>query len=304
MEAIDLVKINFNPEQLKLLNICLAFLMFGVALDISRKDFLYVLKAWRSIVVGLISQLLFLPILTLILIYIFHPPVSVAVGMVLVSVCPGGNVSNFMVHLAKGNAALSVTLTSIVTLGATVLTPIGFYFWTSFTYGETYLNQELSVSPSDILKTVFTLIVIPLLIGMGFNTYLSALSERIRKPVKLISIIIFIAFVVAAIFANLQNIMEHVSKILLIVIIHNGTALAMGYLFARLCQRSVYDARAISIETGIQNSGLALIIIFNFYDGLGGMALITACWGIWHLITGGLLAAYWSRKSIEVPIKM
>lgn len=304
MEAIDLVKINFNPEQLKLLNVCLAFLMFGVALDISRKDFLYVLKAWRSIVVGLISQLIFLPILTLILIYIFHPPVSVAVGMVLVSVCPGGNVSNFMVHLAKGNAALSVTLTSIVTLGATFLTPIGFYFWTSFTYGEAYLNQELSVSPVDILKTVVTLIVIPLLIGMGFNAYLGALSKKIRKPVKLLSILIFITFVIAAIFANLENIIEHVSKIILIVIIHNGAALLIGYWFARLCRCSVYDARAISIETGIQNSGLALIIIFNFYDGLGGMALITACWGIWHLITGGLLSYYWSQIMTSSSPKM
>ncbi len=304
MEAIDLVKINFNPEQLKLLNVCLAFLMFGVALDISSKDFLYVLKAWKSIVVGLISQLIFLPILTLILIYIFHPPVSVAVGMVLVSVCPGGNVSNFMVHLAKGNAALSVTLTSIVTLGATILTPVGFYFWTSFTYGESYLNQELSVSPTEILRTVFTLIVIPLFIGMGFNSYFKILSEKIRKPVKLLSILIFIAFVIAAILANLENIMEHVSKIILIVVVHNGAALIMGYCFARLCKRSIYDARAISIETGIQNSGLALIIIFNFYDGLGGMALITACWGIWHLITGGLLSAYWSRIPIDSSPRM
>ncbi len=304
MEAIDLVKINFNPEQLKLLNVCLAFLMFGVALDISRKDFLYVLKAWRSILVGLISQLVFLPVLTLILIYLFHPPVSVAVGMVLVSVCPGGNVSNFMVHLAKGNAALSVTLTSIVTLGATFLTPVGFYFWASFTYGEAFLNQELSVSPADILKTVITLIVIPLVIGMMFNTYLEALSKKIRKPVKTLSILIFIAFVVIAIFANLENIVEHVSKIILIVILHNGLALLMGYFFARLCRCSVYDARAISIETGIQNSGLALIIIFNFYDGLGGMALITACWGIWHLITGGLLSFYWSQYKVGSSPKM
>jgi len=304
MAAIDLIKINFNPEQLTLLNICLAFLMFGVALDISKKDFLYVIKAWRSIVVGLISQLIFLPVLTLILIYIFHPPVSIAVGMMLVSVCPGGNVSNFMVHLAKGNAALSVTLTSIVTLGATVLTPVGFYFWTGFTYGEAYLNQELSVSPADILKTVVTLIVLPLITGMGFNTYLSALSKKIRKPIKLLSIFVFIVFVVVAIFANLENITKHVSKILLIVIVHNGSALLMGYFFARLCRCSVYDARAISIETGIQNSGLALIIIFNFYDGLGGMALIAACWGIWHLITGGLLSAYWSQNTPRSSTKM
>ena len=296
MEAIDLVRINFNPDQLKLLNICLAFLMFGVALDISREDFLYVFKAWHSIIIGLISQLVFLPILTLILIFIFHPPVSVAVGMVLVSVCPGGNVSNFMVHLAKGNTALSVTLTSIVTLGATILTPVGFYFWTSFTYGDAFLNQELNVSPLDILKTVFTLIVIPLIIGMNLNAYYSSFCNKIRKPVKTISILIFIVFVIAGIFANLNNIIDHVSKIILIVIVHNGAALLMGYFFARLFRRSIYDSRAISIETGIQNSGLALIIIFNFYDGLGGMALITACWGIWHLITGGLLAAYWSGK--------
>jgi len=299
MTEIDLIKINFNPEQLKLLNVCLAFLMFGVALDISREDFLYVIRAWRSVVIGLISQLIFLPILTLFLIYIFHPPVSVAVGMVLVSVCPGGNVSNFMVHSAKGNAALSVTLTSIVTLGATILTPIGFYFWARFTYGAEYLNQEVSVSPWQIINTVVVLIVIPLLAGMLFNYYLKKISKKIRNPVKLFSILIFVGFVVAAIFSNLDNIVHHVSKVILIVLVHNGLALLMGYYFARSCRLSQYDARAISIETGIQNSGLALIIIFNFYDGLGGMALITACWGIWHLITGGLLATYWSRKPLK-----
>lgn len=299
MSEIDLIKINFNPEQLKLLNVCLAFLMFGVALDISRKDFVYVMRAWRAVVIGLISQLIFLPVLTLILIYIFQPPVTVAVGMVLVSVCPGGNVSNFMVHSAKGNAALSVTLTSIVTLGATILTPVGFYFWAGFTYGADYLDQEVSVSPTQIISTVVVLIVIPLFIGMLFNHYLKSLSEKIRSPVRILSILIFIGFVIAAILSNLDNIVHHVSKVILIVMIHNGVALLMGYFFARSCRLSAYDARAISIETGIQNSGLALIIIFNFYDGLGGMALITACWGIWHLITGGLLAAYWSAKPLK-----
>lgn len=296
MSELDLVRINFNPEQLKLLNLILAFLMFGVALDISRKDFEYVAKAWPSVLVGLTSQLLLLPILTLGLIYVFHPPAGVAIGMILVSVCPGGNISNYMVHLAKGNTALSVTLTSIVTIGSIFLTPVGLYFWASFTYASDFLTQKISVEPREIINTVILLIAIPLFIGMIIRQLFPKFTEYIKSPIQKLSMIVFLGFVVVAIGSNTQNIIDHMYKVLLMVIAHNILALSTGYFFSKLLGRSEYDSRAICIETGIQNSGLALILIFNFFDGIGSMALIAGSWGIWHLVSGGVMGWYWGRR--------
>lgn len=297
MDAIDAVRINFNQSQLTLLNICLAFLMFGVALDIKVKDFKYILQHPKMAIIGLVSQLLLLPILTVLLARFFDPPASIALGMVLIAACPGGNVSNFAVHLAKANAALSVMLTSISTISAIILTPIAFSFWSTFIPGTESLSDTIYVDPIDMITTIIQLVFIPLVIGMFINDRFTSFAEKIKKAVKIFSILIFFGFVVFAMIGNYQNIIEHVGKVFWIVLAHNTLAFLLGFWWAKLFKLHTKDARAISIETGIQNSGLGLILIFNFFDGIGGMAMITAWWGIWHLISGFCLAMYWSRDS-------
>ncbi|MEO1518520.1 MAG: bile acid:sodium symporter family protein [Bacteroidota bacterium] len=301
MEIIDSVRINFSPDQLFLLNICLAFLMFGIALDIRLQDFRDIFRQPKAPFVGLFSQLILLPILTLFLIYLFAPPASIALGMILISVCPGGNVSNFMVHLAGANTALSVMLTSIVTLGAVVVTPISFSFWSDLIPGAAKLQQSISVSPFDMIKTIVLLIFLPLVAGMSCNHYLPKLTAKVRRPIRILSIVIFMSFVIVAMYSNYDNIIKYVSLVFLIVLVHNTLGFLMGYGFARLNRLSKRDARAVSIETGIQNSGLALILIFNFFNGIGGMAMIAAWWGIWHLISGFGLASWWASRSKKTP---
>ncbi len=296
MDAIDLVKINFSADQLILLNICLAFLVFGVALDIRISDFKRIVTQPKAVITGLTCQLLLLPLLTLGMVYLFDPAASIAMGMVLIGVCPGGNVSNFAVHLSGANAALSVTLTSVVTIGAIVITPMAFYFWSGFIPSIESLPQNLEVSPTEMFKTIFNLIVVPLAIGMFLNNRFENFTNKIKTTVRNISILIFMSFVVFATLGNWDNIVAHVYHVFWIVLVHNTLALAMGYGIARSVRLSEYDSRAISIETGIQNSGLALILIFNFFDGLGGMAIIAAWWGIWHLISAFALAAFWARS--------
>ena len=292
---IDAIRINFNPEQLFILNICLAFLMFGVALDIKLLDFKNIFKTPRAPLVGLMSQLLFLPLLTLALIYILQPPASLALGMILVSSCPGGNVSNFAVHLAKANAALSVMLTSITTLGAIFITPISFALLSGLIPNLANVQQDIYVDPIDMIKTIALLIFVPLALGMYMNHRFPTFTERIKKPVRILSLIIFFSFVIFAVAGNYDNIVAYLSLVFFLVIIHNSLAYLMGYSIARFAKLPKRDARAISIETGIQNTGLGLILIFNFFDGLGGMALVAAWWGIWHLISGFCLAMIWSR---------
>ncbi len=296
MDAIDLVKINFSADQLILLNICLAFLVFGVALDIRISDFKRVITQPKAAITGLICQLLLLPILTIGMVYLFNPATSIAMGMVLIGVCPGGNVSNFAVHLSGANAALSVTLTSVVTLAAIIITPMAFYFWSGFIPSVDSLPQNLEVSPREMFKTILNLMVIPLAIGMFLNSRFESFTSKIKRPVRILSILIFLSFVIFASLGNWDNIVAYVYNVFWIVLVHNALALAMGYWVARSVLLSEYDSRAISIETGIQNSGLGLILVFNFFDGLGGMALIAAWWGIWHLISGFALASFWARS--------
>ena len=230
------------------------------------------------------------------MIFFFHPPTSIALGMLLVAACPGGNVSNFAVHLSGANAALSVLMTSITTLGAILITPLYFSALSPLVPGANSLEQDIFVSPADMFSTIFQLIFLPLVLGMLMNHKLPKFTDIIRGPVKLISILIFLGFVVVATYSNLDVIINHIHLVFIIVLVHNSLALLMGYWFARANRLPRQDARAISIETGIQNSGLGLILIFNFFNGLGGMAMIAAWWGIWHLISAFGLAMWWGYK--------
>ncbi len=296
MDYIDSIQINFNPQQLFLLNICLAFLMFGVALDLRIGNFRQLFRQPKAPLVGLTSQLILLPLLTLALIFLFRPPASIALGMLLVAACPGGNVSNFAVHLAGANSALSVLMTSISTLGAVFITPLYFTLLAPLVVNTSDLRQSIYVDPYDMVSTIVQLILIPLALGMFIHHRFPAFTERIRRPVRFASLFIFVGFVVAAVHSNFDNIVNYLHLVFLLVLVHNAVALSTGYLFARANRLPVADARAISIETGIQNSGLGLILIFNFFNGLGGMAMIAAWWGIWHLISAFALAMYWSKR--------
>lgn len=300
MNPIDAVKINFNPEQLFLLNICLAFLLFGVALDLRLDHFREIVRSPRSTLIGLLSQWVLLPLLTLSLIFLTAPPVSIALGMALVAACPGGNVSNYAVHLAGANSALSVTLTSISTLAAILVTPLYFAVLSRLIPGSEVYAQSIKVDPGQMVSTIVQLILLPLALGMGMQWRFPKFTARIRRAVGMISMTIFLGFVVMAIYANFQQIVNYLHLVFLLVLMHNSLALSGGYLLAYWNKLPEEDCRAISIETGIQNSGLGLILIFNFFDGLGGMAMVAAWWGIWHLISAFSLASWWRRRNTAI----
>jgi BASS family bile acid:Na+ symporter len=295
-ETIDSIVINFNRDNVLILNLCVAFIMFGVALDIEIKDFKRIFEKPKIPLVGLASAYLILPAITLGLIVLFRPAPSFALGMILLTTCPGGSVSNYMVHFAKGNAALSVTLTSITTLLAVVLTPLGFTLLAQvFPYTASFL-RTIGLETDEVIKSIFVLIIVPLTTGMLCRARFPLFTEKIKKAVSGLSMIIFLSFVMVAILSNWENIKSYVHCVFILIAIHNGLALLGGFVFARIMKLSIIDARTISIETGIQNTALGLIIAFQFFDGLGGMTMILAWWGIWHLITGFFMAIIWRRK--------
>ena len=224
----------------------------------------------------------------------FYP--SVALGMLLLAACPGGNMSNFFTHLAKGNTALSVSMSAISTVAALIMTPLNFSFWGSLLPSTNALLSELSIDPLDMLITITILLGIPLAVGMLIAHYQASIANKIKKPMKYFSIFFFVVLIVGALAANFQTFLDYIGTFALVVFIQNALALTLGYWGARGAGLSHYDSKTVSLEVGIQNSGLGLILFFQYFEHLGGMGIIVAWWGMWHMISGLTLAFYWQRK--------
>jgi len=297
MEPIDAIRLNFNPDQMIVLNIAMAFLMFSVALDVRPGDFRKVVEFPRSFAVGLFAQYLIFPVFTLGIIRIFQPPVSVALGMVLVSMCPSGNMTNFLVHFAKANVALSVTLNATIILLASVVTPAGFLFWSRFVPNSEALRTSFEIGFADMALIIVLLILCPLLVGMGLNGRFPQFIAKIRPWVQRVSLVIFFSILVIALLGNSDNIVRYLGFVFLLVAFHNMVALGTGYGLGRLFRLPELDCRTLAFETGVHNTALGLLLIFRFFNGLGGMALLAAWWGIWDLLTGMALANWWKRSA-------
>lgn len=296
MHPVDTLQLQFNPNQMIVLNMAMAFLMFSVALDVRFSDFKRVVDFPQSVGVGLLAQFLAFPLLTLGIIWLFQPPVSVAMGMVLVCMCPSGNMTNFLVHFAKANVPLSVTLNAIIILSATFVTPAGFLFWSEFIPGSEAIRQSFELNFSDMALIIVELIVIPLLLGIWLNERKPVFVALIRHFAQKLSLLIFFSILALALLANSENIVNYLGFIFLLVAVHNAAALGNGYLLGKLFRLPKLDQRTLAFEGGIHNTALGLLLIFKFFGGLGGMALIAAWWGIWDLVTGMGLAYWWRRK--------
>jgi len=304
MDSFEDIRIPVVEDNLMLLNFLMAFMMLSVALDMKWSDFREVLRSPRKVLIGLSSQIILLPILTILLIWVWQPVASIAMGLLLIASVPGGNLSNYTVHMGKGNTALSVMMTTTITIAAVILTPVIFtglswlLEWLQISGGT---GKDLSVPFSKIVETIVILIAIPLALGMSLAHRFPDFVKRIRKPVKIISLGIFLLFIVGALYGNRENISHHIQHVFWLVILHNLAALLIGYQYARRIWRlDVADCKAISIETGIQNGGLALILIFNFFPEVGGMALVAAWWGVWDMISALLLGLWWGRRSRNI----
>jgi BASS family bile acid:Na+ symporter len=298
--AIDQVRLNFNPQGLFIINVAIGLMMFGVALELKLEDFKRVVVAPKAPGIGLAAQFILLPAFTFLLTLILRPPPSVALGMMLVAACPGGNLSNIITHLARGNCAVSVSMTAVSTAAAIIMTPFNLALWGSLNPDTAKILKKVSLSPFDVFVNIFIILGIPLILGLFLSRTFPFLVDKLRKPFKIFSLVFFLAIVAAALGANWQNFINYVGLVFFGVLIHNALALNLGYWAARLARLNEPDRRAVSIEVGIQNSGLGLVLVFNFFGGLGGMAIITAWWGIWHIIAGLVAAYIFSRRIIPV----
>jgi BASS family bile acid:Na+ symporter len=288
--AVDQISLNFSKSGLLGLNAVIGLMMFGMALDMHLEDFKRVIRSPKGPAIGLAAQFLLLPAFTYLLTLILPVTPSMALGMMLVAACPGGNLSNLMTYLAGGNVALSVSMTAVSTVTAVVMTPFNLALWGSLNPATHAILRRVSLDPMDVFQTIVLILGIPMLLGMTTSRFYPRLAEKVRKPFKTVAMVIFGLFVLAALGANWQNFLRAVGIVAFGVFVHN--ALAFGLPEA--------DRRAVSIEVGIQNSALALVLIFQFFNGLGGMAIIAGWWGVWHIISGLTMATFWSRRPIAV----
>jgi bile acid:Na+ symporter, BASS family len=292
---IDEAVLAFSAGSLMVLNAILAVVMFSIAIDLKPRDFKILANAPKPLIVGLMSQFLLLPALTFLLVLVTQPQASVALGLILVAACPGGNISNFITHRAGGNAALSVSMTAFATIAAIVLTPLNIAFWGSLYPPSAEILRATVIDPVSIAITVGLMLVLPLVLGLLLNAKRPDITRKLRMPLQWLSMGIFLGFIVIALAANWGLFLAFAGGIAGLVIVHNALGLGGGYALATLAGLSPFDRRAVTIETGIQNSGLGLVLIFGFFGGLGGMAIVAAFWGVWHAISGLALARFMSR---------
>lgn len=310
LSELDALKINFSASGMHVINIILAFVMFGVALGIKPATFKTVFAKPKSVLVGMFSQLVALPALTFLVICLLKNQLTpmVAMGMILVAACPGGNISNFISQLSNANIELSVSLTAISTILSVVLTPANFALW-----GGLYVNyvnpeaigalRELHINIWQMMETVFLLLGVPLALGMLTARYFPKIANKMKQPLQVLSIVFFIIMVVLSFANNMALFVRYIGFVFVVVLIHNALALGTGFALGTVFKLPEADRRTLTIETGIQNSGLGLVLLFNakiFPPELqiGGMLFVTAWWGIWHIVSGLTVATIFNLKKI------
>lgn len=288
--------LSFSPSAVLLLQGILAIVIFGVSLELSFADFRRLLQTPRPVIAALVSQLLALPLLTYALVWTLEPAPGFALGLMMTAACPGGNMSNVLTHWSGGRTAVSMSATTLSSLISPLTTPLTFAFLGGLHPATRDALASIKVPALELVMTILVALVLPLLAGMALAQRRPALARRLQGPLRQFGVLVLIAFVVMALLANGQAFAGALSAVMLIVVLHNLLALACGQGFGRLFAVDAPARRAITFETGIHNTALGLTLVFTYFPTQTSMMLVLGLWGVWQLVTGGLLAWFWSRR--------
>jgi BASS family bile acid:Na+ symporter len=287
-----MTEIHYDAAQQWMLSLTLAMMVLGLALDIRPKDFLRVVQTPKAPLIGLFAQFLLLPAFTCLLTLLLDLPAGVELGMILVAACPGGALSNFITHLSGGNTALSISITAVSSMVAVVMLPINFVFWAGLNPVANQLLLDVNVNGFDILKSLFIVLAIPLLLGFVIQQYLPVLAKWLHSILKYLSLLALVVFIFVALWRNQEHFLNHFFMLFSVVLAHNALALAIGYFSSNAAKLNLEDKKAVTLEVGMQNSSLAIAIVFTQFNAEYGMALISAFWGTWHIVSGLTFAAF------------
>ncbi|GAA6134042.1 bile acid:sodium symporter family protein [Oceaniserpentilla sp. 4NH20-0058] len=285
MEATNLIKV--------ILPISLFIIMLGMGLSLKPLDFKIVMIKPKAVLFGVLAQMVLLPVIAYLIVLSFSMTGAIAVGFMILALCPGGTTSNLYTYLANGDIALSVTLTSIVSLIAPFTVPVLIVMFMGVLMGEeAYIELP-------VLKTIAQLIVItiiPICIGMFVNFKKPSLSKKAEKPVKIFSVVFLFLVVAMVIKNNWEAMGGYFAQIGLAAFVLNITCMLLGYLLARFAYLNVAQSKAISIEVGFQNGTLALLIALTLLEN-SAMAIAATCYSIIMFVTGALFAGFWSKRT-------
>ncbi|MFL0581966.1 bile acid:sodium symporter family protein [Solibacillus silvestris] len=268
------------------ITILLGIVMFGMGMTLKLDDFKLILQHPKGVIIGIVSQFVVMPLLAFALAKIFNLPPEIAVGVILVGCCPGGTSSNVMTFLAKGNTALSVTITSCTTLLAPFVTPALIYLLAS---------EWLPVSFMAMFMSVIKVVLIPIILGIVAQFLFRPIVEKSIDILPTVSVIAIVMIVAAVVSGSRDKILETGLIIFAIVILHNGLGYLIGFLVAKIFKLQYDDQKAISIEVGMQNSGLGAQLAMAHFDPVS--AVPSAIFSFWHNISGPILATYWGSKA-------
>lgn len=291
-------EIQYDGSQQWILNLTLAVMVLGLVLDIKPRDFLAVFKSPKAPAIGLAAQFLLLPAFTCGLTLLLDLPAGVELGMILVAACPGGALSNFITHISGGNTALSISITAISSIIAVVMLPINFMFWASINPVANELLLHINVSGLDIIQSLLVVLAAPLVLGFVIQHVYPDIAKKIHSVLKYFGLVALFIFILIAVIANFEHFIAQFWILFAAVLAHNVLAMGTGYAASSIGGLPIADKKAITLEVGMQNSSLAIAIVFSQFNGEYGMALISAFWGTWHIVSGLTFAGI-SRKYMQ-----
>ena len=290
-ELLDSITLDLGGGSEAALAFILSLMIFAVALGLRTEHFRFFKDNPKIYLAGVLAQIIGLPALTLLICYIVNPPASVALGMILIASCPGGNTSNLLALFGRANTALSVSLTATSSLAAAFITPISIIFWSQLYPPTSALLTEINLDKWSFLQNTLIILALPLLLGMLIARFAPTLSARLQKPLSALAGLGLIVIIIGACLQYLPVFFQLGLAIFALVIAHNSLAFLMGFLAGVITKANTRSRRALTFEVGIQNSGLGIVILLTQLGGLGGAGVVAGLWGTWHIIAGLILVA-------------
>ena len=296
--GVDSIRIAFSESSMTVLRIAIGSILFGIALDTRVSDFRRAARRPGVIALGVAAQFLLLPAITFALTLVLNVRGSVALGMILVACCPPGNVSNIVTHQARGDVALSVSMTAVSNLLAIVLMPLNFALWGGLHPTGGPMMRAIALDPVAMLVEVGLVIGLPFLVGVALAHRFPQVSARASKVIGPAAFLLLGALIAVALANNFALFVGYIGIVVVAVFLHDALALGLGYGIARATRLAPRSVRAMTFEVGVRNSGLGLLLVFSYFGGLGGMALVAAWWGIWDIVAALAVARWWRRRPV------
>ncbi|TVL43968.1 sodium transporter [Brachyspira hyodysenteriae] len=268
-------------------NYLLMIVMFGMGLTLKLEDFKVVFTRPKDIIIGAIAQFTIMPLLAFLLSLVFKLPPELAVGVILVGTCPGGTSSNVMTYLANGDVALSVGMTSVSTILAPFATPL---------LTLLYAGQKVDVNAVSMFVSIVQVVILPIALGFIINKFFYKFTNSIKEILPLISVLAIVAIVAAVVSANSQRLMQVGYLVIIVVVLHNCLGYLLGYLLGKLFRLNNAKCKAVSIEVGMQNSGLATSLAATHFASMALATVPGAIFSVWHNISGSIVANIMASK--------